>query len=326
MGGGTGLGNGGLGDTLTMNGILPLRKPSGCTSHDMVAWARRTLGVKKIGHAGTLDPAVSGVLPLCIGKATRLIEYLHQLPKVYEGEMILGKATDTLDGEGQVIEEVPVTSMDQSLIEEAFRRFTGEIEQEPPLYSAMKVKGKKLYQYAREKIPVVVPKRKVIVHELQLLGLTHQGKEMAIQFKVTCSTGTYIRSLCRDIGHWLGYPAYMSRLVRIQSGPFTLADCVEQKQVEMAAAAGAVEQLLRPLDAALLHLPAFELEAPLATRLSQGQSLRLEVSLFPVAQYPAGTYRVYRLSDGKKLFFATATLRREERFVRMTPEKVFFPV
>jgi tRNA pseudouridine55 synthase len=318
--------DGGLGDGSMMNGILPLRKPPGCTSHDLVVWARRLLGVKKIGHAGTLDPAVSGVLPLCIGKATRLIEYLHQLPKAYVGEMILGKSTDTLDGDGQVLEEVPVAQVDRDRIEQAFQRFTGEIEQEPPLYSAIKVEGKKLYQYAREKIPVEVPKRKVHVHELRLLHLSRQGKEVSIQFKVTCSTGTYIRSLCRDIGLWLGYPAYMSRLVRIQSGPFALEDCVEQKEVEAAATAGTVDQLLRPLDAALPHLPALDLEHSLAARLSRGQAVRLEAFALPTEQYPEDTYRVYGLSQGKRHFVATAKLRREEQFVLITPEKVFLPV
>lgn len=305
-----------------MNGILPLYKPPGCTSHDMVVWARRTLGEKKIGHAGTLDPGVSGVLPLCIGKATRLTEYLHQWPKEYDGEMVLGMTTDTLDGDGRITAEVPVQALDESQVAAVFQAFTGEIEQEPPLYSAVKVRGKKLYQYARENVAVSVPKRRVTIHALRLLGMERRGKTVAIQFNVVCSTGTYIRSLCRDIGRELGYPAYMSQLERIRSGPFTLRDCWRQDQVEEAVAAGEVHRLLHPLDAALVHLPVLTLEPAVAQRLSHGQTLRLDPAGFPPGQYPDGTYRVYRANNGEKQLIATAVLRREASFLTVKPEKV----
>lgn len=305
-----------------MNGILPLYKPIGCTSHDMVAWARRTLGVKKIGHAGTLDPGVSGVLPLCIGKATRLTEYLHQWPKEYEGEMILGVSTDTLDGDGQITAEKPVQAMTESQVDAVFQTFVGEIEQEPPLYSAVKVKGKKLYEYARQNVSIGVPKRRVTIHALRRLGMQRQGKTIAIQFHVVCSTGTYIRSLCRDVGEKLGYPAYMSRLERTRSGPFTLSDCWSQEQVEKAAAAGEAHRLLHPSDSALTHLPALTLEEVMAQRLCHGQPLRLDISGYPPGQYPDGTYRVYGYVHGEKQFIATAVLRREALFLSVKPEKV----
>jgi len=305
-----------------MNGILPLYKPPGCTSHDMVDWARRTLGVKKIGHAGTLDPGVSGVLPLCIGKATRLTEYLHQWPKEYDGEMILGISTDTLDGDGRITAEKAVQALEESQVAAVFQSFVGEIEQEPPIYSAIKVKGKKLYQYARENQDVGVPKRKVTIHELRMLGMERQGKTMAIQFYVVCSTGTYIRSLCRDIGQLLGYPAYMSRLERVRSGPFTLQDCWRQEQVEKAVAAGEIQRLLYPMDAALTHLPALTLEAVMTERLLHGQGLRLDPAGYPPSQYPEGTYRVYGYVNGEKQFIATAALIREAQFLSLKPEKV----
>jgi len=305
-----------------MKGILPLYKPPGCTSHDMVIWARRTLGEKKIGHAGTLDPGASGVLPLCVGQATRLTEYLHQWPKGYEGEMILGVTTDTLDCDGQVIAETAVHGLCEGQVADAFRTFLGEIEQEPPLYSAVKVKGKRLYEYAREKLDVHVPKRRVIIHELQLLGMERRGKTVAVRFRVVCSSGTYIRSLCRDIGLQLGYPAYMSRLERFRSGPFTLADCWRQEQVEKAVASGEAHRLLYPPDAALTHLPAVTLEAVLAHRLSHGQGLRLDHARFPAEQFPDGTYRVYGYVNGEKQFIAVAVCHREGKFFFVKPEKV----
>lgn len=306
----------------SMNGILPLYKPPGCTSHDMVVWARRTLGEKRIGHGGTLDPAASGVLPLCVGPATRLTEYLHQWPKGYEGEMILGVATDTLDGDGRVTAEAAVQGLEQRRVLDAFQAFVGEIEQEPPLYSAVKVKGKKLYQYAREKVDVVVPKRRVTIHELSLLGMERRGKTVAVQFHVVCSSGTYIRSLCRDIGLRLGYPAHLSRLERVRSGPFTLADCWRQEQVEKAVKSGEARRLLYPPDAALTHLPALLLDAASTNRIIHGQALRLDGAGYPSEQYPEGLYRVYGHANGGKQFVAVAACRREGKFFFVKPEKV----
>lgn len=192
---------------MTLFGVIPVWKPKGMTSHDVVVELRRMTGERRIGHTGTLDPAVEGVLPLCLGQATRISEYIQQLPKRYAGSMILGVSTDTQDQTGRVLREKPVGALDSAKIDEAFKHFQGEIDQIPPMVSAVRVKGRRLYEWAREGKEVPRKVRRVKIYELVRTGLNREGDRVRIDFEVLCSKGTYVRTLCVDIGEWLGYPA-----------------------------------------------------------------------------------------------------------------------
>lgn len=213
-----------------MNGILNILKPTGMTSHDVVGQIRRKFEVRKAGHTGTLDPNAAGVLPVCIGRATKLSRYLTEKDKRYRCEMIFGKTTDTLDSYGQVtaIDE-DIREVSEEMLTETVNRFVGEIEQIPPAYSAIKVGGKKLYEAARKGKEVgQIPARKVRIHEISLLRYEYPKLVMDI----VCSKGTYIRSLVRDIAAACDRNAYMSLLIRMQAGPFKIEDAVTLEELE----------------------------------------------------------------------------------------------
>lgn len=206
-----------------MDGILNLLKPPGMTSHDVVGFVRRTLQTKKVGHTGTLDPGVAGVLPICVGKATRLAEYIAGDDKAYRAEITFGLATDTQDSFGEVTAEADASHLTRGDLAYVLPRFQGEIMQVPPMVSAVKVNGKKLYELAREGVEIEREARPVTIHKLQLLDFRPGPRPVAF-VDVVCSKGTYIRTLAVDIGAALNLPAHMSHLVRTRSGPFTLAD------------------------------------------------------------------------------------------------------
>lgn len=209
-----------------MNGILLIHKPSGMTSHDVVNRIRRILHTKKVGHCGTLDPDATGVLVLCIGKATKALQFLMSEEKEYITTLSLGTATDTYDASGTVIESREYDGVEN--VVEVLQSFVGNQKQIPPIYSAIKVKGKKLYEYARNHEEVKIEPRDIIIHEIELL----QQDENEITLRVRCSKGTYIRSLCVDIAKKLGYPGHMSKLIRSQSGHFRLEDCSTLEDIE----------------------------------------------------------------------------------------------
>ncbi len=215
-------------------GMILVNKPKGMTSHDVVDAARQRLGIRKIGHAGTLDPMATGLLILLVGRATKLASRFVDLDKEYEATMFLGKKTDTCDAEGKVIEERPVNVSEED-IRRVFSQFVGEISQVPPMVSAIRYKGKRLYELARKGIVVERPPRKVKIHKLEI-------KRIAIpevDFVVACSKGTYIRKLCEDIGDALGCGAYQSRLHRIRIGPFHIDEAVSVDQIN--------ESVIRPI-------------------------------------------------------------------------------
>ncbi|OEH92315.1 tRNA pseudouridine(55) synthase TruB [Bacillus solimangrovi] len=218
-----------------MDGILPLYKPRGMTSHDCVFKVRKLLKTKKVGHTGTLDPEVDGVLPLCIGRATKIAEYITESEKEYEAEITLGTATETEDAHGDIIESKAVAeTIAVANIEAVLKSFIGDITQIPPMYSAVKVNGKKLYEYARQGIAVERPERTVTIHDITMLSNDPvTDKNTTFSIRVTCSKGTYVRTLAVDIGKALGYPAHMSKLTRHSSGGFQLEDCVTFDKIEM---------------------------------------------------------------------------------------------
>lgn len=211
-----------------MDGIINIYKPKEWTSHDIVAKIKRITG-EKVGHTGTLDPLAQGVLPILIGKGTQCSKYLVNHDKKYRVELKLGKRTETLDAEGKIIEEkeIPQNMLEQSNksnIEKTLKTFEGEIEQKPPIYSAIKVKGKKLYEYARKGQEVEIPTRKITIYSIELKQI--KKEKNIIIFDVYCSKGTYIRTLCEDIAKKLNTIGYMQNLLRIQVGEFNIKDSI----------------------------------------------------------------------------------------------------
>lgn len=199
-----------------MFGFLNVYKPSGITSHDVVSKLRKITGIKQIGHTGTLDPFAEGVLPICIGKATRLIEYLAD-DKAYEGVIQFGTSTTTYDREGDVVNSSNI-KVDEKLVLQALKTFQGEIEQKPPVFSAIKIKGKKLYEYARSGENVEVPVRKITIYKLELLDFDFDKQQARVY--IECSKGTYIRSIANDLGAALGCYGFLSKLIRVKAGKF----------------------------------------------------------------------------------------------------------
>lgn len=313
------------------HGILPLWKPQGLTSHDCVHRVRKLTGIKKVGHTGTLDPDVTGVLPLCLGQATRVAEYVLELPKHYRGVMTLGRSTDTLDASGETKEIYPVKHGDITTddIERVFLKFTGEIEQVPPMYSAVKVKGKRLYALAREGKQVERKGRRVTIYQLTLLNLTWSDDLCHVTFDVSCSKGTYIRVLCEDMGKELGYPAHMSGLIRTRSGPYTREDCVTLEELEQAVEAGTWPELLHPVDSAVSHFPAIYVDRNEKNNVLDGKKIRIKGTAKIAETDPPHLFRIYFEGDHGHSRQFLALYRRENHDselngdILLKPEKVF---
>jgi tRNA pseudouridine55 synthase len=249
-----------------LSGILNVDKPTGLTSHDVVVAVRRLSGQRKVGHAGTLDPMATGVLLVCLGRATRVSEYLMASPKAYRAAVCLGVSTTTHDAEGEVVRETKV-DVTRAEVEAALRQFVGEIDQTPPMYSAVKHDGKRLYKLARQGITVQVSPRKVSISRVCIAAWTPPVAHLAVE----CGPGTYIRALARDLGTALGCGAHVASLRRTLSGQFTVDQAVTLKQLKEAFVGGNQAEILHPLDAAFYHLPALYLNAEMARRVAMGQ-------------------------------------------------------
>ncbi len=251
-----------------LSGLLPLDKPAGWTSHDVVAHVRRLLRVRRVGHAGTLDPMATGLLIVCVGQATRVAEYVMRGTKVYRAQVRLGVATDTDDATGRVIAQGEVHA-DEEAVRAALASFLGTIQQVPPLYSAIKRGGRPLYELARAGIEPPREPRPVTIQRIDLLSW--EPPELTIE--VTCSPGTYIRALARDLGQRLGCGAHLTGLVRLASGHFALEDAHTLEEVEAASAEGRAADLLLPMDEALRDAPQFTVDAEVAQRIRHGQQI-----------------------------------------------------
>lgn len=212
-----------------MNGMINILKPPGMTSHDVVSFLRRVFGLKKIGHGGTLDPQAAGVLPVCLGQATRLLDYLSGKDKEYLCHLTLGTTTTTQDAWGDVVEQKPCSGLTLQDIERAIPAFWGEITQEPPMYSAIKLKGIPLYERARRGESIQVPARKVLIHWLKIIDY----RPPVLIFGVRCSKGTYVRTICHDLGQTLGVGGHLSFLLRTRSGNFRLEDSYTLEEVAL---------------------------------------------------------------------------------------------
>lgn len=243
-----------------MDGILNLYKLAGYTSFDCVAIARRAAGERKIGHTGTLDPEATGVLPLCLGKATRLLEYMDHPPKTYVCTCRLGVVTDTRDIWGTVIEDrrLEIGPVSREKLEEALLSFKGEIKQKPPIFSAIKINGKKLYEYAREGKDVEIPERTVQIYSIELLDW--KGPAEDFTFRLSCSRGTYVRSICHDLGLLLGCGAAMSGLVRTETCGYKIENAVSLEELKNMKPEE-IQALLDPLETAVSGLPSLELDS-----------------------------------------------------------------
>ncbi|MDO4903829.1 MAG: tRNA pseudouridine(55) synthase TruB [Limosilactobacillus sp.] len=245
-----------------MDGIIPLYKERGMTSFDCVSRLRRILKTKKIGHSGTLDPSVDGVLPICVGSATKVVDFLMQSGKVYQGELVIGSATETEDFDGKVIETAPVTeAIPDELVKAKMADLTGEITQIPPMYSAVKVNGKRLYEYARVGEEVERPKRQVTIKQFDMIRNQYDAEkqEQHVFFKVYCSKGTYVRTLVVDLARALGYPGAMKWLTRLESGGFEMDQTLTLADIQDAMANNTINRYLYLLDYALKDYPQMEL-------------------------------------------------------------------
>ena len=260
-----------------MNGIVIVDKPQGWTSQDVTARLRRVFNTRRIGHGGTLDPMATGVLPVFVGRATRGVEFFEHAEKTYETLLRLGITTDTEDITGTVLTEQDVFVTGQT-VEAVLPRFRGEILQVPPMYSALKVDGQKLYELARKGKEVERKPRPITIHELTLLGMEADG----IRLRVRCSKGTYIRTLCKDIGAALGCGGCMAQLRRVQAGEYTIGEAVP---LETLLAAENPQDYLRPVDTMFRNCPRLTLTENQEKRCRNGNSFSL-----PVAD---GTYRAY---------------------------------
>ncbi len=257
-----------------MFGVININKPLELTSHDVVARLRKCLNFKKIGHLGTLDPMASGVLPVCVGAATRLIEYFDS-DKAYRAMIGFGRTTTTLDREGEIIEERSCEDLDAARILHVLPQFSGEITQVVPLYSAAHVNGKKLYEIARSKNTqlletVELPTKQVTIHDIQLLSFQNKPPCPTAVIDVACSTGTYVRSLARDLGEALGCGGYLADLIRTRHGRFTLDTAIELN--EMLQSDNPQQYLQDPLP--YLNLPLVKLKSSEAIeKLAKGMKL-----------------------------------------------------
>lgn len=286
---------------LPVDGVLLLDKPRGMSSNHALQRARRLLQAQKAGHTGTLDPMASGLLPVCLGEATKFSSHLLEADKRYRARVHLGEITDTGDAEGEVIERRPVAAFEVADIDAVLARFRGEIEQVPPMYSALKHQGRPLYELARQGKTIERAPRRVRVYDTRLLTLDTEGFEL----EVSCSKGTYIRTLAEDIGQALGCGAHLTALRRLKTGPFEAVDMATLESLEACRDQAERESALLPMDVLVAHLPRLAVEPGAARRLLHGQRVTTDTA----ALSADSAARVYR--DGTFLGLVTVTAAGE---------------
>lgn len=278
-----------------LNGIINVYKERGYTSHDVVAKVRGILRERRVGHTGTLDPEAEGVLPICIGPATKVVPYLTDADKCYEAEVILGATTTTEDATGEILETRPV-NVTKEQVEEVVKSFIGEYEQIPPMYSAIKVNGVRLYELARKGIVVERPKRQVTIYDCEIIETLH---EKCFKIRVHCSKGTYIRTLCTDIGEKLGCGAHMGTLLRTKVGHYELKNSL--KLAELEAVKQQIGEHIEGLEEIFKDLPKCTIKSSLEKLLYNGNALRLHAVEQFKESYKKDFVRIY---DTKGRFIA----------------------
>lgn len=291
-----------------IHGVVNIKKEKGYTSHDVVAKLRGIVGQKKIGHTGTLDPDATGVLPVCLGKATKLCDMLTDKSKTYETVLLLGKTTDTQDISGTVLSEGSVAGIDNDAVIKCIGGFVGDYLQIPPMYSALKVNGKKLYELAREGIEIERKARPVVIHEIKILEVDLPR----VRMEVHCSKGTYIRTLCHDIGQKLGCGGCMEELVRTQVSRFHIEDSLTLDQVAAYKAEGRLEEILTPIDEMFSEYEAVTLKKEFASFAYNGnmfmpkhirEKIELSDGRFVRVYDEEGTFiAIYKFEKAKQCF------------------------
>lgn len=292
-----------------MDGILPLWKEAGMTSHDCVFKLRKILHTKKIGHGGTLDPDVSGVLPICIGKGTKVIEYMVDSGKTYEGQITLGFSTTTEDASGEIVECVALTkAFSNEEIDAAMQTMTGEITQIPPMFSAVKVNGKRLYEYARNGEEVERPVRKAMIYSFERTSDPEFDEAKGTQswrFKVVCGKGTYVRTLSVDTGLVLGVPAHMSDLTRTASGGLTAEQSLTLAQVAEIMEKNEITETLLPIETAIERFQRIDLSAELYQKVKNG--VRLTPTELSLNEMPKDLVALFYQDQVVSLYMAHPT-------------------
>ncbi|MDI3509035.1 MAG: tRNA pseudouridine55 synthase [Clostridiales bacterium] len=299
-----------------MDGIINMYKPAGMTSNDVVMTLRRRLKPLKVGHAGTLDPDASGVLPICLGKATRVAQYIVDGEKVYIAEMILGIVTDTQDASGQVIEQRSI-NVDVNDIYDAVYSFKGKQQQVPPMYSAIKHDGVPLYKLARRGQSIVRTPRDIEIYDISILDIQFPDR---VLFKVRCSKGTYIRTLCHDIGQKLGCGAHMSYLLRTQVANFYIKDSVDLDMVEQMYQQGTLGDIITPIDKALAAFDSIYVNREGYERTLNGSSLyKMHVEHVPQDLSMGDIVKIYYNDE----FLALGRLSEQDTGKCIKPVRVF---
>lgn len=272
-----------------MEGLLPLWKERGMTSHDCVFKLRKILHTKKIGHGGTLDPDVDGVLPICIGKATKVIEYLTDSGKTYKGEITLGYSTTTEDKSGEIVEQrAVIEALTEDQVDEAMAAFVGEITQIPPMYSAVKVNGRRLYEYARNNETVERPVRKAQIYRFERTSEIIWSKEagtVSWRFEVECGKGTYVRTLAVDTGSKLGYPAHMSDLTRTASAGMDESQAMTLAEVASYMENGTIDEYLLPIETGVAKFKQVDIDETVWQKVKNG--MRLDYQVFGLSEMPS---------------------------------------
>jgi tRNA pseudouridine55 synthase len=294
-----------------MDGILNVNKPAGITSFDVVAMVRRLTKEKRVGHAGTLDPMATGVLPVCVGQATRLVEYLVDTSKAYRAEIELGLTTDTYDMEGQITQRCDVTGITQEQLTAALLTFLGPISQMPPMYSAVKHHGQPLYKLARAGVTVERKARSAMVYSIELT----KWQAPVATVEIVCGKGTYIRAIANDVGNMLGCGASLKSLTRLYCGIFRLADAVTPAELEEACRAGYCEDLFYPMDSILAKWPAVIVGEELERFIRNGNA----VSLLDEPSVTHSTFCRAYTGNG----FLLGVLRLNQETGLWHPDKVF---
>lgn len=307
----------------TFEGILPLWKEAGMTSHDCVFKLRKILKMKRIGHTGTLDPDVEGVLPICLGQATKVAEYVMSQGKTYRAVVSLGTSTTTEDASGEIIDTVSGSmTVQRQQVQEVLQQLTGTIVQTPPMYSSVKVNGRRLYEYAREGKVIDRPSREVTIHRLDLLSQEQQWQGTSIEFEieVACSKGTYIRTLAVQIGEKLGVPAHMKKLVRTEAGGFVSSEAVTLAQLEEMMQASRIHTVVQPIERALTKWPYHEIPSSLEKGFANGQTLPAHTDLAVHDKMVVGkqgiAHAVYILHPEKEGY-----MKPEKMFIRSELEQ-----
>lgn len=295
-----------------MDGILLIDKPSGITSHDAVDYIRKKAGIKRVGHTGTLDPNATGLLILCLGKATRLSEYFISLDKIYEGRMRLGIVTDSHDIDGNVIKENEVKNITKKEVKRFLSEFIGDIEQIPPMISAIRIGGKRLYKMAREGLEIERKPRKVKIYEFTLLDM----KLPDIWFRVACSRGTYVRTLCHDLGERMGCGATLIELKRTQVGNYKLENAIPLNSLTTKEE---IQKNLIPIEKAL-DLPQIVVNASGEFLFTHGNKIKNE-NILKIEN--EGTNDLVQVFNQNGVFLGIASLKRTAVGPFLTPKKVF---